>query len=755
MLLKLAIILAIFVAGYSIPAAVGSQDCGDVNDDAAVNIRDITSLINFLYKVGPEPNCPNMVPTLATASMPCQGDDSVEIAFRKSEQTLGNTRSFGVAIADVDLDGDNDIFVANYIGPSQLWLNDGEGVFSASPHNFNISEVHGVGIRDLNGDAYPDIFLLSHASPSKVYFGSGSGTFTPGDQNIGLGTDYPGMIVLGDVDGDGDIDAFISYYQLPNRLWLNNGTGFFTMTSPEFGGGNGSEMELADVNGDTFLDLFISFQDQPDEIWINDGSGNFVKSGQELGSSTGYEHVSSGDVDGDSDIDFAVDNSATGVTIWLNENNTGSFIEAGPYFEAGASRAKLFDADLDGDPDLITTHQGNGNKLWINNGSGGFTSLGQLFGSARAASVACGRLDNDDDFDVVFGMAENGGSNPIYFNESVHIAAGVCGDVNADCVVNIKDITYLIKYLYQGGPAPICPNTVPILTTADISEITQTTAQCGGNITSDGGATVTARGVCWSTGSTPTVADEKTTEGTGTGIFASSLTGLAARTTYYVRAYATNSAGTGYGSILSFMTTDSMGTVTDIDGNIYRTIKIGDQWWMMENIEVTHYRNGDPIPNVTDSSTWASLTSGAYCNYNNDEANVATYGRMYNWYAATDSRNIAPAGWHVVSDIEWQTLINYLGGDAVAGWKMKETGTVHWLPPNSGTNGCGFTALPGGYRGSNYAVFADLGNYACFWTSTAINSSYAWYRSISYNNPEVSRYDSRKFYAFSIRCVRD
>ena len=150
------------------------------------------------------------------------------------------------------------------------------------------------------------------------------------------------------------------------------------------------------------------------------------------------------------------------------------------------------------------------------------------------------------------------------------------------------------------------------------------------------------------------------------------------------------------------------GTVTDIDGNTYQTVKIGDQWWMAENLKVTCYRNGDAIPNITDGTTWASLSTGAYCEYNNDINNVATYGRLYNWYAVTDSRNIAPAGWHVPSDAEWKQLEMYLGmsqseADAT-GWrgtdeggKLKEVGTMHWNSPNTGaTNESGFTALPGG-----------------------------------------------------------
>jgi len=154
-------------------------------------------------------------------------------------------------------------------------------------------------------------------------------------------------------------------------------------------------------------------------------------------------------------------------------------------------------------------------------------------------------------------------------------------------------------------------------------------------------------------------------------------------------------------------------TVTDIDGNCYRTVTIGTQVWMAENLKVTHDCNGEAIPNVTDGATWAGLTAGAYCEYNNDVNNVATYGRLNNWYAVADSRNISPAGWHVASDAEWQTLSIFLGGDAIAGGKMKETGTTHWYSPNTGaTNESGFSALPGGYRASGNGPYENMGYYA-------------------------------------------
>ncbi len=199
------------------------------------------------------------------------------------------------------------------------------------------------------------------------------------------------------------------------------------------------------------------------------------------------------------------------------------------------------------------------------------------------------------------------------------------------------------------------------------------------------------------------------------------------------------------------------GTVTDIDGNVYHTIKIGEQWWMVENLKVTHYRNGDPIPNVTDPVAWNGLATGAYCEYDNDIANVALYGRLYNWFAVGDSRNIAPAGWHVPSDAEWQTVVDYLGGNEFAGGTMKDTGTVCWSSPNTGaTNESGFTGLPGGGRGGD-GPYSQRGYTAAFWTSTEHQyfSSEAWNRLLIYNHLYVIHDYSGKRSGASVRCVKD
>ncbi|TFG75899.1 MAG: hypothetical protein E4H23_10245, partial [Chrysiogenales bacterium] len=349
---------------------------------------------------------------------------AAKVVFEKSKQTLGDTRSFGVAIDDVDMDGDNDIFLANYRGPNALWLNDGRGVFTPSAQAFPAVETHGVNIQDLNGDGKPDIMLLNHAAPSQVLFNDGSGKFVDSGQKLGAAGDYPSMAVLGDVDGDGDADAFVTNYQVPNRLWLNDSKGFFTVSPEAYGGANGHEMELADFNGDGSLDLYLSLSDQADQIWFNDGAGRFKDSGQALGGNVGVDRADYGDVDGDGDIDLVIANGGEGLKIWLNRKNTGTFVPAGPSLEAGLKICKLFDADRDSDLDLITLDRDSGNHLWLNSGSGSFTSLGQVFGTPRALSVACGDLDGNGIPDVVLGKQENTGGNGVYFNRTAKSGPG-------------------------------------------------------------------------------------------------------------------------------------------------------------------------------------------------------------------------------------------------------------------------------------------------------------------------------------------
>lgn len=296
---------------------------------------------------------------------------------------------------------------------------------------------------------------------------------------------------------------------------------------------------------------------------------------------------------------------------------------------------------------------------------------------------------------------------------------------------------------------------LPELTTSAISAVEQTTATSGGNITYDGASAITVRGVCWSTSHNPTIADGKSNSGTGTGSFTGNLTGLTPNTTYYVRAYATNSSTTGYGNEVSFKTHIELTPVTDIDGNVYHPIYIGEQVWLVENLKTTKYRNGDPIAKILDNSGWMAATSGAYCSANGDNVNDAAYGLLYNWYAVNDNRKIAPVGYHVASPAEWNTLINYLGGASVAGNKLRETGTVHWDPNVDATNSSGFTALPAGFRHSDDGSYNLFGLYFVFWQATEFDATTANYIVNSGASPIIYPANFNKGLGESVRCIHD
>jgi uncharacterized protein (TIGR02145 family) len=282
--------------------------------------------------------------------------------------------------------------------------------------------------------------------------------------------------------------------------------------------------------------------------------------------------------------------------------------------------------------------------------------------------------------------------------------------------------------------------TPTISSTAIVTSITGSTATSGGTITSDGGATVTSRGLVWGTSSGAST--YSLTSGSGTGTFTSSLTGLSPATLYYVRSYATSSVGTVYGAETSFTTSNY--------------ITIGNQAWSSTNLNVSSYRNGDVIPQVTDQTTWNSLTTGAWCWYNNDSVTyAATYGKLYNWYAVNDTRGLAPSGWHIPTDAEWTILTNYLGGTSIAGGKMKKNGTSNWKSPNTGaTNESGFSALPGGSREFNGA-FTNVGNFGCWWSASENNTTNAGFSYLDHSFAGVLILNDNKKRAFSVRCVRD
>lgn len=201
------------------------------------------------------------------------------------------------------------------------------------------------------------------------------------------------------------------------------------------------------------------------------------------------------------------------------------------------------------------------------------------------------------------------------------------------------------------------------------------------------------------------------------------------------------------------------GTVRDIDYNSYKTVKIGAQEWMAENLRTTRYRNGDSITNATSDTAWMKLKTAAYCNYDYKDPQI--YGRFYNWYTLNDSRKIAPTGWHIPTDAEWDTLINFLGGDTQAGLKLQISGYgQYWWGNHGATNETGFTAVGTGFVGDTTG-FLDgtiIGRwlYTHWWSSTEFNSTNAWCRNLNsdYNN-NICRYRMLKGYGYSVRCVKD
>jgi uncharacterized protein (TIGR02145 family) len=274
-------------------------------------------------------------------------------------------------------------------------------------------------------------------------------------------------------------------------------------------------------------------------------------------------------------------------------------------------------------------------------------------------------------------------------------------------------------------------------------------ATFSGSITSNGGSQISERGFCWSLNQNPTVLDNKVTNQSGLNSFNQIVLGLNSNTIYYLRAYAINNQGISYGNQQIF-TTLGYGSVTDIDNNVYSTITIGTQVWMVENLKTTKYMNGGTIPNVTNS--WFNLQTPSYCWYNNNIAYKNTYGALYNFHAV-QTGNLAPIGWHVPTHNEWSILINYLGGPLVAGNKLKEIGISHWTSPNNdATNIVGFTALPGGFKVES--MFLNIGDWGYWWTSTTDGSSNAKSIMLAYTG-SLQDSSSSKNNGYSIRCVKD
>lgn len=198
------------------------------------------------------------------------------------------------------------------------------------------------------------------------------------------------------------------------------------------------------------------------------------------------------------------------------------------------------------------------------------------------------------------------------------------------------------------------------------------------------------------------------------------------------------------------------GTVSDVEGNIYATIKIGEQWWMAENLKTTKFTNDVAINNVAGPNDWITLEEAGYCNSGNDPEKAETYGRLYNWHAAVSGQKLCPTGWHVPNDTDWETLITFLGGNNVAGGKLKQTGTDLWNGPNTGaTNESGFNAIPGGVRSGNTGDFAGIGSTCNWWSTSVQNTDNAFALGVTSAIAAVIHFNLDKNTGLAVRCVKD
>jgi len=398
-------------------------------------------------------------------------------------------------------------------------------------------------------------------------------------------------------------------------------------------------------------------------------------------------------------------------------------------------------------------------------------TTGQVLNITTTTATCAGNVTGDGGAAVTArGLCWSTSENPTTENSKTTDGTGV-GTYTSNITDLSPNTTYYVRAYatnslgtaYGEQRTFTTKQTTPSVTTGYVTDLTTIKAYCSGNVTSEGGSSVTARGVCWNTSENPTTSNFKTTDGTGVGTYTSTITGLSPNSTYYVRAYATNSEGTAYGEQKTFSTLRDTpieyGSLTDSRNNkVYKTVTIGDQVWMAENLAYLPSVVGPATESHTDPYYYVYDYDGTDLDAATATENYQTYGALYNWPAAMVA---CPEGWHLPSDDEWTELLNYLGGEEVASDKMREVGSSHWpyiaefSNNDLATNGSGFTALPGGNRSVLFdGSFLDLGKYAQFWTSTVAPGSWPWYVRLS-NSDIYRNHYSGNYAGFSVRCVRN
>ncbi|OQY41607.1 MAG: hypothetical protein B6242_17150, partial [Anaerolineaceae bacterium 4572_78] len=352
-------------------------------------------------------------------------NDNVPLFIDSGQELItikGNSKE--VALGDVDGDGDLDAFVANYgpadaqwgdTGePNKVWLNDGFGIFTDSGQNLGNSLSFGLALGDVDNDGDLDAFVANTIQqPNKIWLNDGTGIFTDSGQN--LGNSYSFGIALSDVDNDNDLDAVVANaIGEPNKVWLNDSSGIFTDSGQNLG--NSRKVALGDVDGDGNLDIVVANNGKPNKVWLNNGSGTFSDSGQNLGNFDSWG-IALGDVDGDSDLDILVANNDDSSKVWLN-NGSGVFTDSGQEFDNSTRTGGIAVDDVDGDGDLdsfIIDLQGS-SEVWLNNGSGTFIDSEQNLGNSSGWGIVLGDVDGDSDLDA---FIANHGANKVWLNQSL------------------------------------------------------------------------------------------------------------------------------------------------------------------------------------------------------------------------------------------------------------------------------------------------------------------------------------------------
>jgi uncharacterized protein (TIGR02145 family) len=288
--------------------------------------------------------------------------------------------------------------------------------------------------------------------------------------------------------------------------------------------------------------------------------------------------------------------------------------------------------------------------------------------------------------------------------------------------------------------------------------LSSSTATVGFRVASDGGSKISDCGIYIGTAANPETGGTKLSVASDTGTFVFQVNGLLPGTQFYMKAYAKNSKGDGLSEQVTFT---APAKVKDYDNNSYETVTIVNQMWMAENLKATHFQNGDPLGTTTVPTFDISGESSPkyQWSYNGDDAIAAVYGKLYTYYAITDSRKICPVGWHIPTDTEWMTLENALGGYTIAGSSLKESGTSHWISPynSDATNASCFKALPGGYRSptSGANSFSFIWNYGYWWSATEGDAGNAWVRTLFVQSSQISRTSFSKKGGASVRCLKD